>query len=177
MNTLFSECRQSERLNPHCRWQHHLLERIDGTSKLWPMVARTGQPSFLLRYWSRCINSGRSIRRRRLLWSLGVIQGYSQAKPSNRFGNYYGTMASWRLNGKGQSNLGNIDFGSQTVLYYRNNIEYPFLQYHLNNTGNSTPTSQKATVFFSGKNEWKQFHAWPPTGTHPFHSIWAKTEH
>ena len=63
-------------------------------------------------------------------------------------------MGPWHhgaWNGKGQSNLGNIDFGSQTVLYYRNNIEYPFLQYHLNNTGSSTPTSQKATVFFSGK--------------------------
>lgn len=79
-------------------------------------------------------------------------------------------MGPWHhgaWNGKGQSNLGNIDFGSQTVLYYRNNIEYPFLQYHLNNIGSPTPASQKATVFFSGKNEWKQFHAWPPTDTRP----------
>lgn len=121
-----------------------------------------------------------------------IVGGLFDAEDCYGYGSYTRLFASkalkpiWKLlwrwhhgawNGKGQSNLGNIDFGSQTVLYYRNNIEYPFLQYHLNNTGNSTPTSQKATVFFSGKNEWKQFHAWPPTGTPPFHSIWAKTEH
>lgn len=89
-------------------------------------------------------------------------------------------MGPWHhgaWNGKGQSNLGNIDFGSQTVLYYRNNIEYPFLQYHLNNTGNSTPTSQRQPFSSpektSGSNS---MHGHQQAHT-PFHSIWAKTEH
>lgn len=66
-------------------------------------------------------------------------------------------------NGKGSNtSLGNIDFGSQTVLFYRNNIEFPFLQHHLNNIGTPTPIEKKATVFISGKNEWRQYPSWPP---------------
>ena len=59
------------------------------------------------------------------------------------------------------SYLGNIQFGANTVLYYQDQIEFPFLQYYLNREGEKTPDSQKVHIFFSGENQWKTFSSWP----------------
>lgn len=63
--------------------------------------------------------------------------------------------------GKDGSFLGHIRFGSKTVLYYRDQIEFPFLQYHLNKARTPTSHNQKTNIFFSGENKWKTFEAWP----------------
>ncbi|HQQ93265.1 MAG TPA: CocE/NonD family hydrolase [Bacteroidia bacterium] len=59
------------------------------------------------------------------------------------------------------SHLGHVRFGDFTALYYQNNIEVPFFNYHLKLKG-KFDTVPKVSVFFSGENKWKRFDVWPP---------------
>ncbi|MBC7626036.1 CocE/NonD family hydrolase, partial [Ferruginibacter sp.] len=54
--------------------------------------------------------------------------------------------------------LGNINFESNTSLYYQD-LEVPFFNYYMKGTGSDTLS--KATIFFSGENKWRRFTAWP----------------
>jgi len=63
--------------------------------------------------------------------------------------------------------LGNVDFGSKTGKFYRENIELPFFVYHLKDKGNGLKASlegsiPKAWLFETGTNQWRRFDAWPP---------------
>lgn len=58
------------------------------------------------------------------------------------------------------ANLGNVRFGSKTSLYYQKNIELPFFNYWLKGKG-SIKALAKATIFFTGENNWKRFESWP----------------
>lgn len=57
--------------------------------------------------------------------------------------------------------LGNIQFGSNTTTWYQNNIEIPFFNYHLKGKGRD-PNLAEATIFVTGENTWKNFDQWPP---------------
>ncbi len=59
--------------------------------------------------------------------------------------------------------LGDIQFGSATAEYYRNEVEFPFFVKHLKDKG--AYTNVEAKVFETGGNTWKTFDAWPPRGT------------
>ena len=61
--------------------------------------------------------------------------------------------------------LGNINFGSKTALYYRENIEFPFFLYHLKGKGKGE--FPKAWLFQTGVNEWRRFSTWPPKDAKP----------
>ena len=62
------------------------------------------------------------------------------------------------------SRMGNIQFGSNTSIWYQNNIEIPFFNYYLKGKGDD-PKLAEATIFFSGENNWKNFNQWPPANT------------
>jgi putative CocE/NonD family hydrolase len=64
------------------------------------------------------------------------------------------------------SSMGNIKFGSNTSIWYQNNIEIPFFNYYLKGKGDD-PKIAEATIFFSGANEWKKLEQWPPKETQP----------
>lgn len=64
------------------------------------------------------------------------------------------------------SYLGNVQFGSNTSDWYRQNIELPFFNYYLKGKG-SVDAIKEANIFFSGANEWKQLPAWPPANSQP----------
>lgn len=66
---------------------------------------------------------------------------------------YHGQWAS-----KDGTHLGNVQFGSNTSLYYQD-LEVPFFNYYLK--GNGADTLSKATIFFSGENKWRKFTQWP----------------
>ena len=66
---------------------------------------------------------------------------------------YHGQWAS-----KDGTHLGNVQFGSNTSLYYQD-LEVPFFNYYLK--GNGADTLSKATIFFSGENKWRKFSQWP----------------
>jgi len=66
---------------------------------------------------------------------------------------YHGQWAS-----NDGAHLGNINFESNTSLYYQD-LEVPFFNYYMKGTGSDTLS--KATIFFSGENKWRRFTAWP----------------
>lgn len=59
--------------------------------------------------------------------------------------------------------LGHIHFGDSTSLWYEKNIEIPFFNHYLKGTPWKDNLA-KATVFFSGENQWHHFNEWPPKG-------------
>jgi putative CocE/NonD family hydrolase len=58
------------------------------------------------------------------------------------------------------SQLGDLNFGSNTGDWYKEHIEIPFFDSHLVTGGKDD--LPKATVFFTGENRWKKFTQWPP---------------
>ncbi len=74
---------------------------------------------------------------------------------------YHGQWAS-----NDGSHLGNVQFGSNTSEWYRQNIELPFFNYYLKGKG-TAETIAEATVFFSGENKWHQLPLWPPVNENP----------
>lgn len=57
--------------------------------------------------------------------------------------------------------LGNVRFASKTSLYYQENMEVPFFNFHLLNKGDEK-TIAEANIFFTGENHWRKFEIWPP---------------
>ena len=62
---------------------------------------------------------------------------------------------------KDGTHLGNINFGSNTSLWYQQNFEIPFFNYFLKGKGDISHISE-ATIFITGENEWRNFDNWPP---------------
>jgi putative CocE/NonD family hydrolase len=62
------------------------------------------------------------------------------------------------------SSLGNIDFGSETSVYYREKVELPFFNYYLKDKGKLD--LPKALIFETGTNVWKNYPQWPPLEAH-----------
>ena len=60
------------------------------------------------------------------------------------------------------TNLGNIQFGSNTSAYFQK-IELDFFNYYLK--GKGSMDLPEATIFITGSNEWKSFDEWPPENT------------
>jgi putative CocE/NonD family hydrolase len=72
-------------------------------------------------------------------------------------------MGPWNHGGFARGDgdkLGNINFGSKTGLYYRQNIEFPFFMYYLKGKGDGK--FPKAWLFETGLNQWSKFNDWPP---------------
>ena len=61
--------------------------------------------------------------------------------------------------GSGDS-LGNIQFGTETSVYYREKVEFPFFLYYLKDKGKLE--LPEAIVFETGSNQWKSYDRWPP---------------
>src|ERR1700761_5925360 len=72
---------------------------------------------------------------------------------------YHGQWAS-----NDGTHMGNVQFGSNTSLYYQD-LEVPSFDYYLR--GKGTDNLNKATVFFSGENKWRTFSQWPVADIKP----------
>ena len=59
------------------------------------------------------------------------------------------------------THLGNVEFGSNTSIWYQENLEIPFFNYFLKGKGNVSKIAE-ANIFISGSNVWRQFDTWPP---------------
>ncbi len=74
-------------------------------------------------------------------------------------------------NGDGER-LGNVAFNQKSAVYYRSQIELPFLNHFLK--GAEDPKLPEAYAFETGTNQWRKYDAWPPKNTVPmtlyFHS-------
>jgi hypothetical protein len=74
-------------------------------------------------------------------------------------------MGPWRHGGWARDDgevLGNVIFGSETSVFYRENIELPFFNYYLKGKGGID--LPEAYVFETGANRWRTFDEWPPAG-------------
>jgi len=56
--------------------------------------------------------------------------------------------------------VGDISFASKTSVHYRDNIEFPFFQYHLKSKGDGKFPA--AWIFETGTNQWRTYEQWPP---------------
>ncbi|MGC2661627.1 MAG: CocE/NonD family hydrolase [Bryobacteraceae bacterium] len=61
--------------------------------------------------------------------------------------------------------VGNVTFGSNTGVYFREKIEFPFFMHYLK--GQEMAKEPKAWVFQTGVNQWRQFDEWPPAESKP----------
>lgn len=57
--------------------------------------------------------------------------------------------------------LGNVQFDSNTSEYYQQNFEVPFFNYFLKGEGDISEIDE-ANIFITGSNQWNKFEQWPP---------------
>jgi putative CocE/NonD family hydrolase len=93
-------------------------------------------------------------------WNL--YKAIEKKNPSSHFNKL--VMGPWyhgQWSSSDGTHLGNVQFGSNTSIWYQNNIEIPFFNYYLKGKGDISQITE-ATIFFSGANEWKHLSQWPP---------------
>lgn len=61
--------------------------------------------------------------------------------------------------------FGNISFGSNTAAYYRENIEFPFIQGYVKPGWSIRPA--QVNCFVTGENAWRTYPHWPPAQSEP----------
>lgn len=67
--------------------------------------------------------------------------------------------------------LGNVRFGAKTSEFFQDSIMIPFYNHYL--LGASDPDLSKATIFFTGDNQWKRLDQWPPRNVSP-HNLYLR---
>lgn len=63
------------------------------------------------------------------------------------------------------NHLGEARFGSDTAMYFREHMQFPFFEHYLKD--GPDPKLAKATVFETGSNQWRSYPAWPPPSATP----------
>ncbi len=61
--------------------------------------------------------------------------------------------------------LGDAWFGGSPSVFYRDSLELPWFRHHLKDAPD--PGLAEATIFDTGRNEWRRFDVWPPQGMEP----------
>jgi putative CocE/NonD family hydrolase len=94
---------------------------------------------------------------------FGALETYKKVEGSSPGATNVLVMGPWRHGGWSRgdgASLGHVSFNSKTGDFFREQIEFPFFQYHLK--GRGTPEFPEAWVFETGTNQWRTFEAWPP---------------
>ena len=102
----------------------------------------------------------------------GAIAVYKAIKPKDTHNDMvYLTMGPWRHGGEigDGSSLGPIRFGSDTGLWFRQNVLRPFLDHYLKD--NAPPMDiAPVTAFQTGTDRWEHLQSWPAaTGMTPLY--------
>jgi hypothetical protein len=93
----------------------------------------------------------------------GPISTYARLEKSDAKHLNYLVAGPWNHGGWGGGpgkSLGEIPFGSDTSVYFRQKIELPWFEYWLKDKG-ELPLKE-ALLFQTGSNNWVQFDSWPP---------------
>lgn len=94
---------------------------------------------------------------------FGALETYKAIEANSPKATNILVMGPWVHGGWSRGDgdtLGNVTFNSKTAAFYREQIEFPFFEYHLK--GEGKPTHPEAWVFETGTNVWKKYDAWPP---------------
>lgn len=99
---------------------------------------------------------------------FGALETYKQIESSSPNATNLLVMGPWVhggwSRGDGES-LGHVTFNSKTAAFYREQIEFPFFEFHLR--GEGKPSHPEAWVFETGTNVWRKYDTWPPKATTP----------
>jgi len=99
---------------------------------------------------------------------FGALEIYKNCEANSPPPNNHLVMGPWDHGGwsrPGGDHLGDVPFNAKTADYYREQIEFPFFEFHLKGKGeNKYP---KAWVFETGTNVWRKHDAWPPKNAKP----------
>ena len=69
--------------------------------------------------------------------------------------------------GPGTQVVGNIGFGEDISKHYQEDVEARFFRHYLKGEGDATGLPE-ALVFDTGRKEWSEFDAWPPSDAGPY---------
>jgi putative CocE/NonD family hydrolase len=93
----------------------------------------------------------------------GTIEAYRKYEQADKRGLNYLVIGPWYHQGwnfgDGRT-LGEIEFGSDTAVWYRENVEAPWFAYWLKDKGKLA--LPKVLAFRTGANVWEHFDTWPP---------------
>lgn len=92
----------------------------------------------------------------------GALATYAALEKHDKKNQNFVVLGPWNhggWNGPGKS-LGAIEFGSDTGLYYRRDIQAPWFAYYLKDKGKLT--EPEALTFQTGSNKWTTADHWPP---------------
>ncbi|MEO6810464.1 MAG: CocE/NonD family hydrolase [Isosphaeraceae bacterium] len=107
---------------------------------------------------------------------FGALETYRTIEENHPKGSNTLVMGPWLhggwSRGEGDS-LGHVPFNAKTSAFYREHIEFPFFEFHLKGKGESD--RPEAWVFETGRNQWRQFDAWPPKSARP-RSLYLRDE-
>jgi len=92
--------------------------------------------------------------------ALHVFEAVGQQSPQTADFLVLGPWEHGQWARKNGASLGPLQFGSDTSLFFRDNIEFPFFDHYLRN--GEDPKLPKAYTFETGANRWRKFDAWPP---------------
>jgi putative CocE/NonD family hydrolase len=94
----------------------------------------------------------------------GPMATYARLEKSDSKHLNYLVAGPWNHGGWGGGSgksLGAIPFGSDTSVYFRQQIEVPWFRYWLKDKGNLP--LKEALLFQTGSDNWVQFDSWPPS--------------
>ncbi len=91
---------------------------------------------------------------------ISIYKKIEQETPDNHSTLVVGPWSHGAWGREDGDRFGEIDFGSKTSLYFREQIEYPFFSHYLKDKGEwNTP---EAVMFETGGNRWHTHGRWPP---------------
>lgn len=99
---------------------------------------------------------------------FGTLETYKSIEARSPGATNVLVMGPWVHGGwaKGDGDvLGHVPFNAKTSVFYREQIELPFFEFHLKGKGKAT--HPEAWVFETGTNQWQQYAAWPPKNARP----------
>jgi putative CocE/NonD family hydrolase len=92
----------------------------------------------------------------------GALKTYETLEKRDKDQKNFVVLGPWNhggWNGRGK-NLGAINFGTSTGVYFRSHIQAPWFAYYLKGKGNRNEA--EAVTFQTGSNKWTSWDRWPP---------------
>lgn len=92
----------------------------------------------------------------------GALATYATLEKFDKSNHNFVVLGPWNHGGWGGfgRNLGDVDFGNSTGLYFRSQIQAPWFAYYLKDKGKLNEA--EAATFRSGTNQWVNSDHWPP---------------
>ncbi|MDR3634714.1 MAG: CocE/NonD family hydrolase [Isosphaeraceae bacterium] len=94
---------------------------------------------------------------------FGALECYKRIEATSPKASNMLVMGPWHHGGWSRGDgaaLGDVRFNSKTSEFFREQIEFPFFEFHLK--GKGTPSLPEAFVFETGRNQWRRHDHWPP---------------